>query len=232
MRTIALPGDVYFTDGYDGAMFLQDVKTLLEDPTTTLVDPEVRIAPGAVLRAFVVIEGRSRVGSRCDVGRFTHVVDSHIGADTVVLDHCFIRESRIGRGVQLGPFAHLRPESHVRSRAKIGNFVELKKTVVGQGSKVPHLTYLGDAVVGRGVNVGAGTITCNYDGRVKHRTIIGDGAFVGSDVQLVAPVRVGRGAYIAAGSCIVEDVPARALALARSRQIVKRGWRPRAGRRG
>jgi bifunctional UDP-N-acetylglucosamine pyrophosphorylase/glucosamine-1-phosphate N-acetyltransferase len=141
-----------------------------------------------------------------------------------VLDHCFIRSSRNGKNVKIGPLAHLRPKSNIGTGAKVGNFVELKKTKLGPGAKAPHLSYLGDAVVGRGVNVGAGTITCNYDGVQKHQTIVESGAFIGSDVQLVAPVRVGRGAYVAAGSCIVEDVPAYSLALARSRQVVKKGW--------
>ena len=145
-----------------------------------------------------------------------------------MLDHCFIRSSRIGKNVQIGPFAHLRPESDVGDGAKVGNFVELKKTRLGAGAKAPHLSYLGDAIIGKGANVGAGTITCNYDGVRKHETIVGDGAFIGSDVQLVAPVRIGKGAYVAAGSCIVEDVPAKALALARSRQVIKLGWVSRA----
>ena len=147
-----------------------------------------------------------------------------VGAGTTLLDHCFVRSSRIGKAAQIGPFTHIRPESVISAKAKVGNFVELKKTLLGRGSKAPHLTYLGDATIGKGVNVGAGTITCNYDGRLKHQTIVEDGAFIGSDVQLVAPVRVGRGAYVAAGSCIVEDVPSQALALARGRQVVKPGW--------
>jgi bifunctional UDP-N-acetylglucosamine pyrophosphorylase/glucosamine-1-phosphate N-acetyltransferase len=197
---------------------------LIEDPTTVHIDPGVRIGRGTRVRGWVVIEGESRIGTNCEIGSFSHVIDSNVGAGTVLLDHCFIRSSRIGRNAQLGPFAHLRPDSVIGAQAKVGNFVELKKTVLGQGSKAPHLTYLGDTEVGKGVNVGAGTITCNYDGRLKHQTVIEDGAFIGSDVQLVAPVKVGKGAYVAAGSCIVEDVPAESLALARSRQVVKTGW--------
>ncbi|MFQ5791481.1 MAG: bifunctional N-acetylglucosamine-1-phosphate uridyltransferase/glucosamine-1-phosphate acetyltransferase, partial [Acidobacteriota bacterium] len=197
---------------------------MLDDPTTVHIDPEVSVGRGTRIRGWVVIEGESRIGPDCDIGSFTHLVDSAVGRGSVLLDHCFIRSSRIGKGTQIGPFTHLRPDCVVGSEAKVGNFVELKKTVLGRGSKASHLSYLGDARVGRRVNVGAGTITCNYDGRAKHQTVIGDGAFIGSDVQLVAPVRVGRGAYVAAGSCIVEDVPPAALAMARSRQIVKPGW--------
>jgi acetyltransferase-like isoleucine patch superfamily enzyme len=197
---------------------------VIPDPASVLVDPDVSVGGGAKLLPWVHLEGRTVIGPRVTVSSFTHVVDSVLGAGTLVLDHCFIRSSRIGKNVQIGPFAHLRPDSDVGASAKIGNFVELKNTRVLRGAKAPHLSYLGDAVIGRGSNVGAGTITCNYDGKRKHRTIVGDGAFIGSDVQLVAPVRVGKGAYVAAGSCIVEDVPAHALAIARSRQTVKRGW--------
>src|SRR6201999_4230497 len=130
----------------------------------------------------------------------------------------------VGDGAMLGPYAHLRPESEIGPEAHVGNFVETKKTKLGKGSKANHLTYLGDAVIGAGVNVGAGVITCNYDGVHKHQTVIGDGVFVGSDSTLVAPLRIGDGAYIAAGSCITEEVPADALALGRSRQVTKPGW--------
>ncbi len=196
----------------------------IEDPSNVHIDPQVRVGRGSRIGGWVVIEGESRLGANCEIGPFTHIVDSDVGPGTIFLDHCFIRSSRIGKQAQLGPFTHVRPESVIGNQAKVGNFVELKKTTLGRGAKAPHLTYLGDATVGGGANIGAGTITCNYDGQSKHQTIIGDGAFIGSDVQLVAPVRVGKGAYVAAGSCIVEDVPAQSLALARSRQVVKRGW--------
>jgi bifunctional UDP-N-acetylglucosamine pyrophosphorylase/glucosamine-1-phosphate N-acetyltransferase len=201
---------------------------LLDDPSTVQIDPDVKVGRGTRIRSWVVIEGASRIGTHCDIGSFTHIVDSTVGARTVLLDHCFIRSSRIGKGAQVGPFAHLRPESLMADKSKVGNFVEMKKSSLGPGSKAPHLTYLGDATIGRGVNVGAGTITCNYDGEEKYQTIIEDGAFIGSDVQLVAPVRVGRGAYVAAGSSIVEDVPAGSLAIARGRQVVKPGYARRA----
>ena len=197
---------------------------LVPDPGSVYVDPEIAIGAGAVLSPWVVIEGDSRIGKGAVIGSFSHIVDTTIGAGTKILDHCFIRESRIGKNASLGPFAHIRPASDIGDAARIGNFVELKNTKLGAGAKAPHLSYVGDATIGRGANLGAGTITCNYDGRVKNRTVVGDGAFVGSDVQLVAPVRVGKGAFVAAGSCIVADVPANALALARSRQVIKRGW--------
>jgi bifunctional UDP-N-acetylglucosamine pyrophosphorylase/glucosamine-1-phosphate N-acetyltransferase len=197
---------------------------LLFDPASVFVEPEVRVGGGTKLFPWVHLQGATVIGRDSSIGSFSHIVDSTLGEGTAVLDHCFIRSSRIGKNVQIGPFSHLRPDSDVGAGAKIGNFVELKKTRLGAGAKAPHLSYLGDAVIGRGANVGAGTITCNYDGVRKHETIVGDGAFIGSDVQLVAPVRVGKGAYVAAGSCIVEDVPPNALAIARSRQLIKRGW--------
>jgi bifunctional N-acetylglucosamine-1-phosphate-uridyltransferase/glucosamine-1-phosphate-acetyltransferase GlmU-like protein len=197
---------------------------LVFDPTSVFVEPEVQIGKGTTIFPWVHLQGMTRIGRDSSIGSFTHIVDSSLGPGTTVLDHCFIRSSRVGKNVQIGPFAHLRPDSDVGAGAKVGNFVELKNTRLGAGAKAPHLSYLGDAVIGKGANVGAGTITCNYDSVRKHKTIVGDGAFIGSDVQLVAPVRVGKGAYVAAGSCIVEDVPANALAIARSRQLVKPGW--------
>jgi bifunctional UDP-N-acetylglucosamine pyrophosphorylase/glucosamine-1-phosphate N-acetyltransferase len=152
------------------------------------------------------------------------IVDSTVGDGSVVRNHSVIEASALEAEAQVGPFARLRPGSRVGARAHIGNFVELKNTVVGEGTKASHLSYLGDATIGTGVNVGAGTITCNYDGARKNPTVIEDHAFIGSDSQLVAPVTVGRGAYVAAGSSIVEDVPPGALAIARGRQVNKAGW--------
>ena len=203
---------------------LQRRGVVIVDPTSIVIDPEVSVGVGTVVRPWVLLEGPTKIASGCTIGSFCHVEDSIIGAESILLDHCYIRSSRIGKRARLGPFAHLRPDSDVGVGAHVGNFVELKKTRLGEGAKASHLAYLGDAVIGKGVNVGAGAITCNYDGKVKHRTVVGDGAFIGSDVQLVAPVRVGKGAYVAAGSCIVSDVPPHSLAVARSRQIVKRGW--------
>jgi bifunctional UDP-N-acetylglucosamine pyrophosphorylase/glucosamine-1-phosphate N-acetyltransferase len=197
---------------------------LVPDPLSVSIDPEVVVGAGALLSPYVLIEGASRIGKACTIGSFSHLVNASVGAETAVLDHCFIRNSRIGKRASIGPFAHLRPDSDVGDTARIGNFVELKNAKLGAGAKASHLSYVGDAKIGRNANLGAGTITCNYDGRVKNRTVVGDGAFIGSDVQLVAPVTIGKGAFVAAGSCIVNDVPAGALALARSHQIIKKNW--------
>jgi bifunctional UDP-N-acetylglucosamine pyrophosphorylase / glucosamine-1-phosphate N-acetyltransferase len=196
----------------------------VEDPATTFVGDEVVVEPGARLRPFILLEGRTTVRAGAVVGPFVRLVDVEVGAGAQVLDHCLLRESVVEAGASVGPFSHLRPESRVAEGAKVGNFVELKKTTLGKGSKAQHLSYLGDASVGPGVNIGAGTITCNYDGHTKSPTRIEAGAFVGSDATLVAPVTIGAGAYVAAGSTITADVPQDALALARSRQVTKPGW--------
>jgi bifunctional UDP-N-acetylglucosamine pyrophosphorylase/glucosamine-1-phosphate N-acetyltransferase len=175
----------------------------------------------------VYLEGRTSVGSGCVIHSGVRIVDSTIDDDVVINNFCVISESRVARGARLGPFAHIRPQSDVGEEAHIGNFVELKKTVLGRGSKANHLSYLGDATIGEKVNVGAGTITCNYDGVAKHPTVIEDGAFIGSDTQLIAPVRVGKGAYVAAGSSITTDVPPESLAIARAQQTNKEGWASR-----
>jgi bifunctional UDP-N-acetylglucosamine pyrophosphorylase/glucosamine-1-phosphate N-acetyltransferase len=150
--------------------------------------------------------------------------DSEIEDGVMVLPGCVIDEARIASGAIVGPYSRLRPGSEIGEGAHVGNFVETKKTKLGKGSKASHLTYLGDAEIGAGVNIGAGTITCNYDGVHKHKTVIEDGVFIGSDSALVAPVRIGKGAYVGAASCITDDVPADSLAIARARQIVKEGW--------
>ena len=199
----------------------------VEDPATTHVGANVVVEKGAVLRPFTILEGRTVVREGAVVGPFVRLVDMEIGAGAQVLDHCLLRESVVERGASVGPFAHLRPGSRVGPSAKVGNFVELKKTHLGEGSKAQHLSYLGDATIGPGVNIGAGTITCNYDGVAKNPTRIEAGAFVGSDSILVAPVTVGEGAYVAAGSTITEDVPKDALALGRARQVTKPGWAAR-----
>ncbi len=196
----------------------------IEDPDTTVVGPEVEVEADALLRPFTMLEGRTRVAAGAVVGPFARVVDSEIGPGAQILDHCLLRECVVEEGASVGPFAHVRPESRIGAKAKVGNFVELKKTHLGDGSKAPHLSYIGDATVGPGVNIGAGTITCNYDGIHKHPTRIEAGVFVGSDSTLVAPLTIGEGAYIAAGSAITEDVPAGALALGRARQVIKKGW--------
>ncbi len=194
------------------------------DPATTYIDDDVEVGTDTVIHPGVVLEGRTRVGAACEIHSFVRVVDSTLGDRVVVNNHCVISGSTIADDARVGPFAHLRPESDVRERARVGNFVELKKTVLGPGSKANHLAYLGDATIGSDVNVGAGTITCNYDGVRKNPTVIEDGAFIGSDSQLVAPVKIGAGAYIAAGSSVTKDVPPGALAIARGQQVNKEGW--------
>jgi len=194
------------------------------DPATTYIDPDVEIGPDTVIHPGVAIQGQTRVGAACEIHSHVRIVDSQIADKAVIQDFCLILGSRIAENASVGPFAHLRPETVVGDGAKIGNFVELKKTTLGPGSKANHLTYLGDATIGAKVNVGAGTITCNYDGIAKHPTVIDDGAFIGSDSQLIAPVRIGKGAYVAAGSSITEDVPPGALGIARGRQTNVADW--------
>jgi bifunctional UDP-N-acetylglucosamine pyrophosphorylase / glucosamine-1-phosphate N-acetyltransferase len=208
----------------------------VEDPDTTHVGLDVTVDADAVLRPYTFLEGRTVVRAGASVGPFVRLVDAEIGPGAQVLDHCVLRECVVEEGASVGPFAHVRPQSRIGPGARVGNFVELKKTSLGAGSKAPHLSYIGDATVGPSVNIGAGTITCNYDGTHKHPTQIEAGAFIGSDTTLVAPVTVGEGAYVGAGSTITEDVPAGALALGRSRQVTKRGWaaargKTRAGQR-
>src|SRR5687768_11851523 len=197
------------------------------DPATTYVDPEAEIAADTVLHPGVVIEGRTRIGAACEIQAYVRISDSEIGDRVTINSFCLISGAQVAAGAALGPFAHLRPGTTVGEKAKIGNFVELKNTNLGPRSKANHLSYLGDATVGADVNVGAGTITCNYDGVDKHRTVVEDGAFIGSDSQLVAPVTVGKGAYVGAGSSIVADVPAGALGIARGRQNNVEGWAER-----
>jgi bifunctional UDP-N-acetylglucosamine pyrophosphorylase / glucosamine-1-phosphate N-acetyltransferase len=197
------------------------------DPATTWVQPDVEVGADTILHPNVYLEGHTRIGSGCEIHAGVRIIDSTIGDRVVINNFCVIRQSRVDDGAQVGPFAQLRPDSHVGEEAHVGNFVELKKTTLGKGSKANHLTYLGDSTIGAKVNIGAGTITCNYDGVAKHPTVIEDGAFIGSDSQLIAPVRVGKGAYVAAGSSITEDVPADSLAIARGRQTNKPGWAAR-----
>ncbi|CAN5562481.1 bifunctional UDP-N-acetylglucosamine diphosphorylase/glucosamine-1-phosphate N-acetyltransferase GlmU [soil metagenome] len=196
----------------------------ISDPASTFIDPDVSVGPDTILRPGVYLEGRTQIGSGCEIHSGVRIVDSTIGDDVVINNFCVIVESTVRRGARLGPFAHIRPQSDVGESAHVGNFVELKKTSLGRGSKANHLAYLGDATIGEKVNVGAGTITCNYDGTAKHPTVIEDGAFIGSDSQLIAPVRIGKGAYVAAGSSITHDVPADSLGIARSKQVNKDGW--------
>ena len=196
----------------------------IADPATAFIGPDVVVGADTVIQPGVHLEGRTRIGSGCQIHSGVRIIDSVLGDGVVINNFCVITDSTVANGAQIGPFAHIRPQSEVGVDARIGNFVELKKTRIGRGSKANHLSYLGDTTIGDRVNVGAGTITCNYDGAAKHPTVIEDGAFIGSDTQLVAPVRVGRGAYVAAGSTITEDVPPQALAISRSRQVNKEGW--------
>jgi bifunctional UDP-N-acetylglucosamine pyrophosphorylase / glucosamine-1-phosphate N-acetyltransferase len=193
-------------------------------PATCVIDDEVEIAPDTVIEPSVQILGRSRIGAACHISSFCVIRNSEVGPGVLFHPGCILAEAHIGTGAILGPYSHLRPGSDIGEGAHIGNFVETKKIRIGKGSKANHLTYLGDAEIGAGVNIGAGSITCNYDGFHKHTTVIGDGVFIGSDTTLVAPVRVGKGAYIGAASCITSDVPEDALAVGRARQVVKEGW--------
>ncbi|MGA9391742.1 MAG: bifunctional UDP-N-acetylglucosamine diphosphorylase/glucosamine-1-phosphate N-acetyltransferase GlmU [Candidatus Sulfotelmatobacter sp.] len=193
-------------------------------PATCVIDSDVEIAADTVIEPFVQIFGRSRIGMGCRIRSYSVIRDSEIDEGVLVRPGCILDGARIGPRAVLGPYSHLRPGSEIGEAAHVGNFVETKKIKLGKGSKANHLTYLGDAEIGAGVNIGAGTITCNYDGVHKHTTFIEDEVFIGSDSTLVAPVRVGQGAYVAAASCITEDVPADALALGRARQITKEGW--------
>ena len=194
------------------------------DPATTYVDDTVTIGTDTVLHPNVSLAGRTVVGAECVVSAGCQVTDTTIADGVLLKPYCVLAESTVETGAQLGPFCHLRPLSHVGANAKIGNFVELKKSRIGRGSKVPHLSYVGDTQMGEGVNVGAGTITCNYDGAKKHETVIGDGVFVGTNSSLVAPLTIGEGAYVAAGSVITKNVPPGSLAVARGRQETREGW--------
>ena len=199
----------------------------VRDPATTVIDADVVIGRDTVIHPDVTLEGRTTIGEDCIVRSHTRISDSVLGHRVVVQDHCVIRESRLEDDAAIGPFAHLRPGVVLRRAAKVGNFVEMKKAELGEGSKANHLSYLGDATIGKGVNVGAGTVTCNYDGHKKHETVIGDDVFVGSDVQFVAPVTIGKGAVIAAGATITADVPPDTLAIARAAQVNRPGWASR-----
>jgi bifunctional UDP-N-acetylglucosamine pyrophosphorylase / glucosamine-1-phosphate N-acetyltransferase len=193
-------------------------------PETCVIDSEVEVGPDTIIEPFVQLLGSTRVGPDCRIRSFSIISDSEIAGNVLIRPGCIIDQARIAAGALIGPYSHLRPGSEIGEGAHVGNFVETKKTRLGRGAKANHLSYLGDSEIGEQVNVGAGTITCNYDGVNKHVTVIEQGAFIGSDSTLVAPVRVGKGAYIAAGSTITEDVPADALALGRSRQVTKEGW--------
>jgi bifunctional UDP-N-acetylglucosamine pyrophosphorylase/glucosamine-1-phosphate N-acetyltransferase len=196
----------------------------IRHPAATFIDDEVVIGRDGLLYPMVQLEGHTVVGAGSTLRAGVRIRDSRLGEGVTVLDGSLIEESEVAAGATIGPFARLRPGSRIGPGAKIGNFVEVKNSRVGPGSKVSHLSYVGDAIIGKGVNIGAGTITCNYDGARKHQTVIGDDVFVGSDVQFIAPVRVGRGAMIAAGATVTRDVPPGALAISRVPQDNKLGW--------
>ena len=203
----------------------------LIDPGATYIDADVHVGRDTVIEPGVMLIGSTEIGEGTHIGAGSRIADSRIGDGTIILAYSVISGSQIGRECRIGPFAHLRPETILDEKARIGNFVETKKTRLGRGAKANHLSYLGDAEIGREANVGAGTITCNYDGVAKHRTIVEDEVFIGSDTQLVAPVRIRRGAYIGAGSTITRDVPAYALAISRGRQEIREDWAKRFGPR-
>lgn len=193
-------------------------------PETCVIDAAVEVEPDTVIEPFVQLLGSTHIGPDCRIRSYSVIQNSTLGAGVLVRNGCILDEANVADGALLGPYAHLRPGSEIGEQAHIGNFVETKKVRMGRGSKANHLSYLGDAIIGSGTNIGAGAITCNYDGAHKHTTTIGDNVFVGSDSTLVAPLTINDGAYVAAGSCITEDVPAESLALGRSRQVVKEGW--------
>ena len=193
-------------------------------PQTCVIDSDVEVGPDTVIEPFVQLLGHTRVGGNCRIRSYSVILNSEIGEGVTIRPGSILDGAKIAEGAVIGPYSHLRPGSDIGPGAHVGGFVETKKVKLGRGSKAPHLAYLGDAEIGAGVNVGAGTITCNYDGAHKHKTEIGDNVFVGSDSILVAPVKIGKGAYIGAASCITEDVPEDSLAVGRSRQVTKEGW--------
>jgi bifunctional UDP-N-acetylglucosamine pyrophosphorylase / glucosamine-1-phosphate N-acetyltransferase len=193
-------------------------------PETCVIDSEVTVGPDTVIEPYVQLLGATHIGSDSRIRSYSVIQNSKLGDNVLVRNGCILDTAEVANHAVLGPYAHLRPESRIGEGAHVGNFVETKKATLGKGSKANHLNYLGDTVIGANVNIGAGAITCNYDGEHKHLTTIGDGAFVGSDSTLVAPITIGAGAYIAAGSSITEDVPEGALALGRARQVTKPGW--------
>ncbi|HQQ16957.1 MAG TPA: bifunctional UDP-N-acetylglucosamine diphosphorylase/glucosamine-1-phosphate N-acetyltransferase GlmU, partial [Fervidobacterium sp.] len=193
------------------------------DPESTFIGPDVEIGMDSIIHPFTIIEGRTIIGQDCDIGPYSHIVESKIGNNAKVV-RSEVEMTTIEDNVSVGPYSRLREGTVLKEHVKIGNFVETKKSVIGNRSKAQHLTYLGDATVGNDVNIGAGTITCNYDGRNKYPTSIDDNAFIGSNSSLVAPVKIGKGTIVGAGSVITKDVPEDSLALGRAMQVNKEGW--------
>jgi bifunctional UDP-N-acetylglucosamine pyrophosphorylase/glucosamine-1-phosphate N-acetyltransferase len=202
---------------------LMDSGVTVMDPASTFVDAEVSIGPDTILYPFTWIEGATKIGRECRIGPNSRIAGSRIG-DGVILHFSYAHECTIANGVTVGPYVHLRPDTDLAEGVKVGNFVEIKNSRIGKGSKVPHLSYIGDTDVGSAVNIGSGTITVNYDGKKKYRTVIGDRAFIGCNANLVAPVNVGNDAYVAAGSTITRDVPPGSLGVGRARQQNIDGW--------
>ena len=193
-------------------------------PDTCIIDAEVEVGPDTVIEPYVQLLGATRIGSDCRIRSYSVIQNSTIADNVAIRNGCILDGAEVSTGAILGPYSHLRPESRIGEGAHVGNFCETKKVTLGRGSKANHLTYLGDAVIGAGSNIGAGVITCNYDGVHKHTTRIGDNSFIGSDSTLIAPVTIGDGAYVAAGSCITREVPSDSLALGRAQQVVKENW--------
>lgn len=216
---------------------MRKIKALTEsgvtvyDPSTTWIDLDVKIGRDTTIHSSVFLEGKTIIGERCLLYPFVHIRDSRLGNDVKILTSTMIEESLIKDRTQVGPFTHLRPGTTIKSGAKVGNFVEMKNTIFGKGSKAGHLSYLGDTEVRENVNIGAGTITCNFDGKKKHRTFIDKGAFIGSGTELIAPVKIGKDSYVGAGSTITKDVSSGALAVARSRQVERPGWGKKKGKK-
>jgi bifunctional UDP-N-acetylglucosamine pyrophosphorylase/glucosamine-1-phosphate N-acetyltransferase len=189
------------------------------NPRDTYIEPTVKIGADSIIYPGAFIKGNTVIGPRCIIGPGCWIEDSVLAEDVHLKTGCYITQASLAKGCTAGPYAHLRPAAVLKENVKVGNFVEIKKSVIGTGSKVPHLTYVGDSKIGSKVNIGAGTITCNYDGVNKYQTVIGDGVFVGSNTNFVAPVVIGNGAKIGAGSTITQDIPAAMLAIARARQV-------------
>ena len=196
----------------------------IEDSASAYIERDVRVGPDTIIHPNVSLEGSTTIGAGCEIHSGVRIVNSRVGDRVVINNHCVITDATVDHDARVGPFAHLRNEALVGAGARVGNFVELKKTAFGPGSKAMHLTYLGDATIGEHVNIGAGTITCNYDGEKKNATIIEDGAFIGSDTQLIAPVTIGKGAYVGSGTTIRENVPSGALAVSAGKQRTIEGW--------
>jgi bifunctional UDP-N-acetylglucosamine pyrophosphorylase/glucosamine-1-phosphate N-acetyltransferase len=223
-NTRAHLADVDRIFGARKAAQLMDAGVTIYLPETVFIDPEVTAGPDTVVEPGVQLLGTTRIGARCKIRSSSVLSDVRVDDDAIINAHCNLDSCHVGPKTHIGPFSRLRPKTDIREGAHVGSFVEMKNTLLREGSKAPHLSYLGDAQIGRNTNIGAGTITCNYDGVAKHETTIGNDVFIGSDTALVAPVRIGDGAYVGAGSVITENVPSDALAIARGRQANKLGW--------